>query len=318
MAFSEEMFFAARADAVTVTSGEATNKVITVSEDKTGRCGLLNGHEYVLIKAKYNGAGADSTYLKWATQNLAVTTSGQAKWKGTNYQIGDYFQWGASYAGYGITEEALKNPANLVIYDSFTNTCAGGSSNSITFKTGKTNGFIKDSNAPYCNGTNFTKYNDDDKSTRPKLELSDDVANIVLGDTWRMPTGGVETFGESQAMCAVTYWAFDATDMGFYVFKPGVGTSGAANGSGNIAGTDDKTKALLFFPLVGAGQDANFTGVGQCGDCWSSLLCDDLPPYGSITRACCLAYGKYGDWIMISPSSSFARYFGRAVRPVSD
>jgi len=292
------------ADAVTVTAGKNTTaEEITVSEDKTGRRGLLNGHEYVLIKAKYDGT--NESYLKWATQNLAVTESGKAKWKGTNYQIGDYFQWGASYNGYGITADDDKIPANLVIYTSFTNTCAGGASNAFTFKVSKK---FDSASAPYYNSA-YTKYTSTDGKT--VLEQSDDVANIVLGNTWRMPTGGDN--GEFKAMVAVTYWAWDDTDKGYYVFKPGLGTSGTANGYGNIAETDDKTKALLFFPAAGSSLDTDLSDAGSGGFYWSGT------PFYSVLPdlAYNLAFDNY-NWTSFNPASSFSRHVGLSVRPVSN
>jgi len=265
------------------------------TEDLTGQFGVLNGQDYVLIKAKYDGT--NYSYLKWATQNLAVTASGKAKWNGTNYVIGDYFQWGASYEGYGITEASFKTPTNLVIYDSFINTFTIYG-NSFTFKTGKT---FSISSAPYSDGSKYTKY-----LSGNHLELSDDVANIVLGGTWRMPTGG--NGGHFSKMCSATYWAWDATDKGYYVFKPGVGTSGAANGTGAIAGTDDKTKALLFFPAAGYGilEDLIMEVYGV-GNYWSRTL--ESPDYAFFL---CFASGNVNPWDIKT------RRNGKNIRPVSE
>jgi len=266
-------------------------------QDSTGMRGILNGQEYVIIK------GSDGKYLKWATQNLAVTTSGKVKWNSTNYIIGDYFQWAASYAGYGITAEALKTPASLVIYDSFTSTCTGGSSDSFTFKTGKTDGFKMLSNAPYCNGTDYTKYT----IAPATLALTDDVANIVLGSTWRIPKGG--STGEIKAMREATYWAWDATDKGYYVFKPGVGTSGSANGLGTIGTGDDKTNALLFLPAAGVGYSDVFQYMGAFGYYWSGTLYSD-----DTDQANFLHFNLSG----VSYEGPNLRRYGFSVRPVSD
>jgi len=286
-------------DAVTVTANNATAKEITVSDDHTGRHGILNGQEYVIIKAKYDGK--NDSYLKWATQNLAVTESGKIKWKSTNYIIGDFFQWAASYAGYGITADADKIPANLVIYNSFKNKSKGDTENSISSKEGKT---FANASAPYYNSTSFTKYT----SGSAILDPTDDVAHIVLGSTWRMPTGGSN--GEFKAMKAATYWAYDATDKGYYVFKPGVGTSGAANGSDTIAGTDDKTKALLFFPAAaGCGSNTGFTNVNISSYYWSSTL-----DSGTTSKSYYLYLGP----TKVDLENSYFRYYGFSVRPVSD
>jgi len=278
---------------------DLSGMTINTDFDLTGQHGILNGQEYVLIKAKYDGT--NDSYLKWATQNLAVTASGKAKWKSTNYVIGDYFQWAASYGGYGITEAVFKTPENLVIYDSFTNTCAGGASNSFNFKTGKT---FAEASAPYYNSgsSSYTKYT----GSAETLDLTDDVANIVLGGTWRMPTGG--SADQFTKMRAATYWAWDATDKGYYVFKPGVGTSGAANGRGTIGTGDDKTKALLFFPAAGFGEGIYLYYADNYGHYWSGTL-------GSVN--------SYAYSMLFYPSDVGLRVNGNrcrgiSVRPVSD
>jgi len=281
-------------DAVSVSAGNAVAKEIC---DYTGRKGTLNGQDWVIIK------GSDDKYLKWSTQNLAVTASGKAKWNSTNYVIGDYFQW-AAYDGY----VSGTKPENLVIYTSFTNTFTGGASNTFTFKESKK---FDITSAPY-GGVSYSKYTTgiggDGKTV---LESSDDVANIVLGDTWRMPTGG--SAGEFKAIRAVTYWAWDATDKGYYVFKPGVGTSGDANGRGDITVTDDKTKALLFFPAAGRGYDTDLKDAGGVGYYWSSTLFSGRSSGGAYT----LAFID-GDEPEIAPEGNDNRRGGFCVRPVSD
>jgi len=269
---------------------------INTDIDLTGQKGVQNGQEYVLIKAKYDRT--NDSYLKWSTDNLAVTASGKAKWNGTNYQIGDYFQWAASYAGYGITADADKVPTNLVIYTSFTNTFTSSGCSFIGWKDSKQ---FNKASAPY-GGSSYTKYT----SGSATLALTDDVANIVLGSTWRMPTGGA---GEIKAMRAVTYWAWDATDKGYYVFKPGVGTSGSANGRGTIAGTDDKTKALLFFPAAGYGYGNTLYAAGAYGSYWSSSLLFGSTDY---------AYDMFFYSSDVYPENGGNRSSGFSVRPVSD
>lgn len=296
------------ADAVTVTAGNATAQEVS---DYTGRCGTLKGQEWVMIKAKYDGT--NDSFLKWGTQNLAITTSGQTKWNGTNYVIGDYFQWAASYGGYNITADVDKVPANLLIYTSFTTKYTGGSANQFTFKSDKTSGFAI-GYAPYYK-SGYTKYTSTDSKTT--LEQSDDVANIILGGSWRIPTGG--SAGEIKAMRDVTYWAFDNTDKGYYVFKPGVGTSGTAGTNGDITGTDDKTKALLFFPLAGCGYDNTsspiFGYVGETGFYWSRTINNnDSTPSNWYVTSYNLCINKDDSY----PAGTTKRYRGFSVRPVSN
>jgi len=264
--------------------------------DLTGQHGVLNGQEYVIIKAKYDGT--NDSYLKWATQNLAVTASGKAKWRGTEFIIGDYFQWGASYAGYGITTAAFKNPDNLVLYDSFTNTFAGGSSDAFVLKSGES--FDK-TNAPF-GGASYSRYT----TAKSTLALTDDVANIVLGGSWRLPTG---EYGQFHRMGLATYWAWDDTDKGYYVFKPGVGTSGAAASSSAITGTDDKTKALLFFPATGICETTGIKSMGNFGMYWSNTV-DNLYIHSAYTLL------LLNDHISIEQYEE--RFKGYPIRPVAD
>ena len=137
------------------------------------------------------------------------------------------------------------------------------------------------------------------------LGKTDDVANIILGDKWRMPTPA-----EFNKMREATYWAWNATDCGYYVFMPDLGTSGAANGRGTFnTSTDDKSKALLFFPAAGCGQSTNFSNVSNNGYFWSSSL------YTSNAYACRMYFLANGN---VYPQSNIERFYGLSVRPVSD
>ena len=295
---------------ITVKQASYTNKgVITSAEIKSSTsytppaalftCGSLNGHDYVSI------AGT-----KWATQNLYVTVSGEKAWRGDNPTtvkvpgtdkeviVGDYFQWAASYAGYNITDDSKKIPANLLLYTSFTNTKCGDSASK--FNSGSKS--FNQTNAPY-GGTNYTQY----ASTTGTMNLgkTDDVANIILGDKWRMPTTS-----EFMAMRKATYWAWDGTDCGYYVFMPGLGTSGAANSRGTFStSTDDKSKALLFFPAAGYGSPSSLRDAGDIVFYWSSSLYSSEP-----TKAYYLGFNATS----VTPQYYFARHYGFSVRPVSD
>jgi len=240
--------------------------------------GFLNGQEFVVIK------GSNDKYLKWATQNLAVTASGKAKWNGTNYQIGDYFQW-AAYDGYVTGTK----PENLVIYTSFTNDGSTGSFSG--WKDGK---MFQSGHSPYYSISSFSdaKYTSTDGKTI--LEQSDDVANIVLGSTWRMPTGG--STGELNAMYDATTWTWNSTDKGYYVTKSGESLS------------SDKSNVLLFFPAAGYGTGNALDLVGDYGFYWSSMV------FSNTIRASCLSF--YSDYV--NPEDSDYRYYGYPVRPVSN
>jgi len=110
-------------------------------------------------------------------------------------------------------------------------------------------------------------------------------------------------------MRTVTYWAWDANDKGYYVFKPGVGTNGSADAKGNIAGTDDKTKALLFFPAVGNGYETNFYNSGNAGWYWASTTLNSNSEK---------AYRLYFGPELVTLAEQTERYCGFSVRPISD
>lgn len=306
--FSDDSYLSTTfTDAVTVTAGNATAKEIS---DHTGRRGTLNSQDWVMIRAKYDGT--NNSHLKWATQNLAVTTSGKAKWNSTDYVTGDYFQW-AAYDGY-VTGT---NPENLVIYTSFTVDFGGCASFNNSWKDGKS---FQYAFTPYTNNDSdesFNKYTGSNGDKKTTLEQSDDVANIVLGSTWRIPTTG-ESAGEFNNMISATYWAWDATDLGYYVFKSGVGTTGTAGSHGFIGTGDDKTNALLFFPAAGYGLDSDLTSPGENGRYWSSSLHED--EWDNITKkAGNLDFYVYGsDCYCFEGNNRSFRHHGFSVRPVSN
>ena len=281
--------------------------------------------DYVLIKALYNGT--DSTTLKWYKQNLAITASGKKAWKGTNTSavkvpgtnseeviVGDYFQWAASYKGYNVQAWNEKTDS-LLIYTAFTNKGCGESEDKFTFrsagedKTYQFNTSDVDNNigiSPYYNKeeNNYIKYNDNTKTTLDTVSTSnDDVAHIILGGDWRMPT-----LAEFNAMKGATYWAWDDTDQGYYVFWPGQGTNGVAGDRGNIAVTDTKADALLFFPAAGYVGYITLSNAGLAARYWSSSL-----PVNTN-----LAYDLSFDSGEVNPQNSGKRCNGYSVRPVSD
>lgn len=286
--------------------GEGTATITAKCGDKTATFTVTVAPAgSVPIKAMYHGS--DSTTIYWATQNLSISDSGKKSWKGSNssavkvpgtteeVKVGDFFQW-AAHAGYcGNDTDADKG---LLVYVSFTNAGCGDSDN-INVKSGKQ---FDVASAPYSSGSAFD--NTYSYTSNTTLVETDDVAHIILGGKWRMPTSA-----EFKAMREATYWAWDSTDQGYYVFKPGQGTSGAANGRGTLT-TDDKTKALLFFPAAGNCNLGSFGSVGISGYYWYSSLY--LDTYFN-ESACNL----YFDNSMVTPSNYY-RYYGRSVRPVSE
>lgn len=248
-----------------------------------------NGHQYVEIAAKYDGTNV--TTLKWATCNVGADSPQESGW---------YFFW-AGTVGYE--------------YDS-------ANSKWVTAESGAelSDGFKK-VNAPYYLRTDsndnilFSKYIgtlsppyrdplvlSDADALKTVLDQEDDAAHVNWGGSWRMPK-----YQEFGAMADVTYWAWDDTDKGFYVFSPD-DTHTAGTWVSNIPGDLSKTSALLFFPATGYGSTYRLREVGVA-QYWSSCV-DVAGPY-------------YAECLNISSSYRITgggqyRSFGNPVRPVSD
>lgn len=247
---------------------------------KTGTC---NGHSYVQVG-----------FVKWATNNLAVSdSSGLKKWKGTGSDAvtapltgepvvnGDYFQW-AVYEGFTQPSQTIADKG-LLIYNSFQNkyTINGATTNKMSFKDGKTSGFT---GGPYSGNSKYTT------TFKTILEKEDDAASILWGDPWRMPTK--EEF-EALLNTDTTHWEYDSTAYGKYVFKIGEDYS-------------DKTKAILFFPLAGyypSGVNYKHTDIAN-GRYWSSSLDNNNG------NACCFSFD--------GTLSGNTRISGIPIRPVAD
>ena len=262
--------------------------------------------------------------LKWTKQNLAVSASGGKSWKGNNATavklpgtdkdaiVGDYFQW-AAYTGY--CGKGSEDDNGLLVYTAFSNTkCVGDAgSNGFTFKEGKT---FAGQHAPYYDRpNNYSKYADEDHATLDRTGVhtghNDDVANIVYGGNWRIPTKD-----EIDAMKAITYWEYDATDYGYYVYTPVSGDEGGSDGKkadkSPISGTYVKSDALLFFPLSGSGYHDKLLIQGAPnydGNYWSSSF------YTGENHSAFAYYqplrGNY-----VSPQTGSNRYYGYSVRAV--
>ena len=262
--------------------------------------------------------------LKWTKQNLAVSASGGKSWKGNNATavklpgtdkdaiVGDYFQW-AAYTGY--CGKGSEDDNGLLVYTAFSNTkCVGDAgSNGFTFKEGKT---FAGQHAPYYDRpNNYKKYTDEEHATLDRTGAhsghNDDVANIVYGGNWRIPTKD-----EIDAMKAITYWEYDVDDYGYYVYEPVPGDEGGSDGKkadkSTISGTYVKSDALLFFPLSGSGYQDKLLIQGTPnydGNYWSSSF---------FTGENYSAFAYYqplrGNYV--SPQTGSNRYCGYPVRAV--
>lgn len=210
--------------------------------------------------------------LKWAISNLCE--DGLA---GSPSQFGDYYAWG-EVEPYYTAGYASESPCTH-------------------WRDGRSGGYDWVS-YKWCNGTNaiLTKYNALNKY-RPEstngtvdnkmiLEPEDDAAHVVLGGSWRMPTG--EEWQELLDKCS---WEVTTLE--------GVNGHLGTGPNGNT----------IFLPFAGFHADANFGGI-ICGYYWTSSLFDT---------------GRTSSYYMLIQSDlswSFIRNetrdWGFTIRPVSD
>lgn len=244
----------------------------------------------------------------WTKENLAITDSGKKEFNGTGHRNGDYFQW-AAYPGFcGNPTDSDKG---LLIYTSFTCKMTDGPEvlNEFHFKDGSKTFDIP--NAPYYIGENLYQYYTDAEHvtldrTGAYTGHNDDVANAILGGSWRMPT-----VGELGALKEATYCAWDKTDCGCYLFIP---LSDADRGHSSAeygypkGGTYDKKNAVLFLPAAGYGDTSFFYSTSTIGYYFSSSAY--TTPAGYVHY---LYFSGFGFNLGINQ-----RYFGYTVRPVSD
>lgn len=134
--------------------------------------------------------------------------------------------------------------------------------------------------SPNRDGKSFTKY---DVNKKTQLDLEDDVAHVIWGGTWRMPTAD-----EIDELCTKCRWGWT--------------TYGGHNGYIVVGATGN----AIFLPAAGYKQDYSYGAAGVRGDYWSSSLNRSYP-----SNAQCLDITK--NFINISGSM---RSIGCSVRPV--
>ena len=206
--------------------------------------------------------------------------------------------WGA-YTNY-TTEE--NNDKGLLIYKSFSITFNPEASSAFTasFDWKETGGsFNKNYKAPYYEGSAYTEY----KAKGAGLANKDDAARILWQGTWRMPRSA-----EFKALRDATYWKWDDTDKGYYVYAPQSGDAGKKNSDNGVTGTYNKSAALLFFPAAGLGTSTSLNNAGTNGYYWSSTV--EPSPYAFYLIISSKNVNPQG--------SDNYRYIGFSVRPVSD
>lgn len=142
-------------------------------------------------------------------------------------------------------------------------------------------------NYAFCNGTStsLNRYNTDPAygavDNQVELLQADDVANVLWGGLWRMPT--IEQAQELKSKCK---WALDTARGGFVVTGP----------NGNT----------IFMPMAGYIKGSTKLAVGITGYYWITSISTDYP---------------YNVACLVCEKSSFnlevPRCYGRTIRPVA-
>lgn len=141
----------------------------------------------------------------------------------------------------------------------------------------------------------FNKYNTDSSygavDNKTTLDPEDDVAHVIWGGTWRMPTSDEQD--ELRNNCTWTWYESGNTEF---------------NGVAGYKVTRDEegyTGRFIFFPAAGGRNNTSLYNVGSYGIYWSSTLC---------------SYDMCGAWNLGFDSGRFYgydyRYYGHSVRPV--
>ena len=133
----------------------------------------------------------------------------------------------------------------------------------------------------------FSKYNTDNTygtvDNKTVLDPEDDVAHVILGGSWRMPTTAEQD--DLRTKCT---WTWDDVKKGYTVTGP----------NGNS----------IFLPAAGGRYDDTLGEVGSYGYYWSSSLNTDYPNH---------AWSFYFFFYNVRRLSDY-RYGGYSVRPVTE
>ena len=272
------------------------------------------GIDYATIEAKYDGKTLSTK--KWAKWNVGANNDKDYgwyfAWAGTEGYVNKNSQW-VSASGVDTYSYTLSSAKTAVASDYLYVKTQSFTPAGFSFDWANTP--YQTQNVTSASSTKFTKYLGSTSSSykdpsatdadalKTVLDLEDDAAAVNWGGTWRMPTSA-----EFQALYNATYWAWDATDKGYYVFKADA-THTAGTRVSSIPGDLSKASALLFFPAAGYGYDARLFSEGIRSYYWSSSLLSPFP---------CSAYFLTFDSDDVYPQTTSHRHFGQSVRPLSD
>ena len=138
-----------------------------------------------------------------------------------------------------------------------------------------------------------------------------DAARVNWGGDWRMPTAA-----ESQALYNSTYWNWDNTDMGYYVYLPkNENDKGHFNGEQGFTpqGSYSKEEAILFFPGTCYGDGSSTLGTQEDGLYWLSTYWGIGE--GNVKHA---YYFNFHEASYILPQNNTIVMAGFPIRPVHD
>ena len=210
---------------------------------------ILNGHEYVEIGGK-----------KWATMNLGATTVASSY--STCY--GNYYAWGST--------------------DPYLSKYTLSYASTMSSTQWKGNGGYTQANAPYYDGSSYTKYTSSSDAT---LESIDDAATAAWGGTWRMPTKddfvalrNACTGGSGEDGSTPTTLSAAVSTGGVYWLSADQTYESAYTGVAGLLFVDNSdTSKRVFFPAAGLVDGTSFDTGGSRGYYWSSSLYTSIPYY---------------------------------------
>ena len=206
--------------------------------------------------------------IKWAKMNVGATNP---------WDFGNYYAWG---------ETETKSDYNWETYKY----CNGSG--------GMLNKYCSDANFGY---DNFS----DDLTT---LESSDDVATVIFGRGYSMPT--TADWDELSNQC---YWVWTnnyngRNVRGYIVYRAKSNSDKGAKvySGGTPSPSYSLFDAHIFLPAAGWRNSSSLSSAGSGGDYWSSSL--ELGPY--YARICFFNSNS------VYPSGYSDRCYGFSVRPV--
>lgn len=246
-----------------VNTGTATITATTYDGGKIATCSVT------VVAGEFIPQAVDlglASGIKWANSNLCETGL-----LGSPWEFGDYYAWGE-------TEPYYSSRVPLI------------------WKDGKTDGYTWTS-YKWCSGSSdsLIKYNTSSSSgivdNKTVLELDDDVANIKLGGSWRVPTD--EEWNELCENCTWTW--ISRNGVGGYI----------------IIGPNEKS---IFLPAAGRFINAGFWN-NDAGFYWSSSLLSANIPLPDVAGS---AHFQAGGIIWSALNHGDDRREGISIRPVTE